>query len=492
MLPAAHPILTCAGAHALEKRLFAGDEAKEWQAMQKAGAAVGAAVLQDFREIGGFPAGGRVLVVAGKGHNGGDALIAAAEILRRESPAAADVHFVYGVPSIRPQAMRAWRELQQAFPERVRAVPLTGLAAAYAITLDGLFGYRYQPPLDARARSVLEKVNALGAALRAAIDLPSGWAEEGAFQADFTYATGIVKAPLLDLPNAGRLRYLDLGFFAAAIPKADAVLTSDVLAPLRTWRDPRADKRKLGHLFVLGGSREYPGAVLMTVLAALKAGAGLVSAFVPESLVPAFAARVPEAIWIGWPETPAGGLALEGRHLLLERLARAGAMVMGPGLGNDRESHALLRDLVGTVPHPLLLDADALRPEIVQAARGRLVLTPHAGEFARIAGRSDLRSYARKSGAVVVLKGPVTRIAHGGRILRSFFGGPVLARGGSGDLLAGIMGAQLALTPADLPAAASRGVVWHGRAADALARTRGAVAVRTTDLLDFLNEGLRL
>jgi len=491
MFPAAQPILTCAGAHVLERRRFADDAAGEWLAMQQAGAAVGVAVLADGMEIGGFPVAARLLAVAGKGHNGGDALIAAAEILRREITASADVLLVYGVQALRPLALRAWQELQQEFPTRVRAVTVRSLAAGYAIVLDGLFGYRYRPPLDERAKTALRRVNALPVRLRAAVDLPSGWDAPDAFQADFTYATGIVKLPLLGLANAGRLRYLDLGFFAPGDRSDMLVLTDQALDPLRRWRDPAADKRQHGHVFVIGGSRDYPGAVLMTVLAALRSGAGLVTAFVPESLVPAFAARAPEAIWVGWPETPAGGLALEGRHLLIERMDRADAFVMGPGLGRDRETLALVRDLVTAMRSPVLLDADALQPEIVGAARSALVLTPHAGEFARIAGRLDVGKFARKTGATVVLKGPVTRIAHDRRLCHSFFGGPVLARGGSGDLLAGIIGSQLASTPADPLAAACRGVVWHGRAADALARKHGAVAVRTTQVLDFLGPVLK-
>jgi hydroxyethylthiazole kinase-like uncharacterized protein yjeF len=488
---AAHPILSCAGAKALEARLFGGDEASEWVAMLQAGSAVAGAVLQDFREIGGFPGAGRILVVVGKGHNGGDALLATAEILKRHPQAAADILFGYGVRGLRPLARRAWQGLQQAFPDRVHAVTSRSLQTEYALSLDGLFGYQYRPPLDARSRSALKLVNALSVRLRAAVDLPSGWDAPDAFRADFTYATGIIKAPLLSLSNAGRLRYLDLGFFPIFTNAPDLVLTRRVLAPLQGSREAQADKRKLGHVFVLAGSRNYPGAALMTVLATVKSGVGLVSAFVPESLVPAFAAQVPEAIWIGCPETPDGGLALEGRHRLIERWDHATALVIGPGLGRERETLALVGETVRAAPVPMVLDADALQPEIVRAARTPLVVTPHAGEFARLAGKAELRDYAAATGATVVLKGPVTRIASGQTLYHNFFGGPVLARGGSGDLLAGLIGSQLAQTPADLLGAACRGVAWHGCAADALARSQGATAVRTTQVLDYLSTALR-
>jgi NAD(P)H-hydrate epimerase len=308
-------------------------------------------------------------------------------------------------------------------------------------------------------------------------------------------------------------------------------------------RAPLSDKRTFGHLFVIGGSRSYPGAALMCTRAALRSGVGLVTAFVPESLVPALAAIAPEAIWVGWPETPEGGLALEGLHLLRARLERATALVIGPGLGPEPETHTLAGEIVKLAEVPVVLDADALQPSILAAAQGkRVICLPHAGEFKRLAGgriaevsvaqggmgilpmsgaakttgetglRQDamagglpvprpadalepgldaLRAIAREASAVIVLKGSVTRISDGERIFHSFFGGPVLARGGSGDLLAGLTGGLLAQAPADPLLAACRGVVWHGLAADHLARDRGQVAVQVTQLLDYLPAALR-
>jgi NAD(P)H-hydrate epimerase len=347
------------------------------------------------------------------------------------------------------------------------------------------------------------------------------------FRADFTYATGSVKAPLLDPRNreaVGRLRYLDLGFFGqvervsdvappkrgSVVPNAlDWVLKSSVLAPLAALRASQSDKRTFGHLFLVGGSRGYPGAVLMCARAALRSGVGLVTAFVPESLVPAFAACAPEAIWVGWPEAPGGGLALAGLPLLRARLERATALVVGPGLGSEGETLALAGEIVKLREIPVVLDADALQASILGAAKGRRVIClPHAGEFQRLAGGREatstgLRAVAHETGATIVLKGPVTRIAsaespleRGGReagvcAYHSFFGGPVLARGGSGDLLAGLVGGLLAQAPDDPLVAACRGVVWHGLAADLLARDRGQVAVQATQLLDYLPAALR-
>ena len=487
MIPASYPILSCDQAGRWEAKLFAGDEAKEWPVMQQAGRAVAAAVLEDFQEIGGFPAHGRVLVLAGKGHNGGDALLAAEAVLTGFPSARVELAFVFGERVIRPLAAKAYRALARTATGRLTVVALDNLTGAYDLCLDGVFGFQFHPPAGPMVAKLLAQVNRLPIRLRAAVDLPSA----GLFRADFTYATGCVKEPLLAGENTGRIRYLDLGFFSGTEKGPDRVLTSAVLAPLAALRPPLSDKRSQGHLLVMGGSRSYPGAVLMTVLAALRSGAGLVTAFVPESLAPAFAARAPEAMWVGWPETPDGGLALEGRHLLLARLPRATALVIGPGLGREAETLALVMDLVQTVTIPVLLDADALQPDIVLARQGPLVLTPHAGEFARVAGKMELRAFSKKRQATVVLKGPVTRICDGAEVYHSFFGGPVLARGGSGDLLAGLIGGLLAQTPKEPLLAACRGAVWHGIAADLLARSLGQTAVQTTQLLDFLSAALR-
>jgi ADP-dependent NAD(P)H-hydrate dehydratase / NAD(P)H-hydrate epimerase len=487
---AAPPILTCAEARAFETAWFAGDEAREWAAMQRAGQAVAVAVLTDFRELENFPATARVLVLAGKGHNAGDALIAAHRLHALHPQVKIEVLFAFGERALRPLAQRAWRELS-----RFASRPSHLLSGTYDIVLDGVFGYQFRPPLPPAIAALMKAVNDLSVRLRAAVDLPSGLDAPDAFRADFTYATGIVKTPLLSLPNAGRIRYLDLGFFPApptTISSAQShtmgytlrVLTPTVLTPLRTLRSSQTDKRSFGHLLIVGGSRAYPGAVLMSVLAALRSGIGLVTAFVPESLAAGFAARAPEAMWVGWPETPDGSLALEGAYLLREKISRASALLIGPGLGREPETLALAKDLVAQSPVPLVIDADALQPDIVRAGSAARILTPHAGEYTRIAS-------AITPTMVTIQKAAITRIHASTTTYHSFYGGPVLARGGSGDLLAGLTAGLLAQTPDDTAGAAIRGTVWHGLTADALAQNQGQVAVTITQWLDYLPAVLR-
>ncbi|MBP7142606.1 MAG: NAD(P)H-hydrate dehydratase [Opitutaceae bacterium] len=487
------PVLTCQEAGGFEEGFFQGDEEKEWQAMQRAGRLLADAMTGDAGEIGGWGRNPRFLVLVGKGHNGGDALIAAELLLARNPGAHADIVFLFGERALRPLTLRAWRLYQENGFNRIGLLHSPGsLANAYDLVVDGVFGFQFRPPLPEGVGRWMERVNILDVRLRAAVDLPSGMSETNAFRADFTYATGIFKLPLLTLPHAGRLRLLGLGWqVPAGAACRKRILTDGTLEPLKRLRDPNSDKRTFGHLGVLGGSRQYPGAVLMTVRAALQSGCGLLTAFVPESLVASFAAAVPEAMWIGWPETPEGSLAMEGAHLLRERLERLTALVIGPGLGREAETLACLAAEMPVLRLPVVLDADALQTGIVTAGTCPRILTPHAGEFARIAGGLALNEYVARHEATVVLKGPVTQVASGGEHYMSLFGGPVLARGGSGDILSGIIGSLLAQHPGDPLGAAATGVVWQGLAADALARARGPMAVTSTQLLPFLTRALR-
>ncbi len=541
-----YPILTCAEAKAWEARLVQ-DEAAEWTAMQLAGQAVAQAILEDFKEVGGLPVKARVLVLAGKGHNGGDALLAAKTIMEKFPQARADVVLCFGDATLRPLARRALNELRHIVGQRInvaethpgasRHPSLEGIfdrpsarsplergarqgGVCWDLCLDGIFGFQFRAPMDADIAALIDTVNAhAGIKFRAAIDLPSGLGETNAstiFRADFTYATGIVKKPVLShgaANSVGRLRYLDLGFFGSACrsllagdatgespasrllqlqnDSAEMILLPSLLAPLAELRASQTDKRTFGHLFVVGGSRSYPGAVVLAVRAALRSGAGLVTAFVPERLAPEYAARHPEGMWVGCPESAGGGLSSGTVDLVRERVSRATAMLIGPGMGAENETLAMMQGIVRETNIPLVLDADALRPELMARVKGRpFIGTPHAGELQRIAPELYTADQFTAQLGVLVLKGPMTRVTDGKTTYYSPFGGPVLARGGSGDILAGLIGGLLAQKPDDLVLAACRGVVWHGRAADLLARARGQVAIEISEILEQLGPAL--
>jgi hydroxyethylthiazole kinase-like uncharacterized protein yjeF len=497
-----HPVLTCTEARAWEKARLT-DEILEWSAMQTAGTKLSLSILDDFREIGGFPAGGRILVLAGKGHNGGDALLAARQIIADRPDASVVVVLGFGPEELRPLAGRALDWLRQQAPERVKIEPLEAALEAgrhYALCLDGIFGFQFRPPMDPASARLISRVNKhTGIRLRAAVDLPSGVGLTSAaepFRADFTYATGSVKYPVLLPRNAGvvgRLRYLDIGLLQedSAPDATERILLPSLLQPLAGLRASQSDKRTFGHLLLVGGSGSYPGAVVLAARAALRSGAGLVTAFVPEALAPEYAARHPEVMWVGCPVTAQGGLAAGTADLVRARSAKATALLIGPGLGAEAETVALAAHLAGESKVPLVLDADALRPEVVARVRDKpFIGTPHAGEFDRIAPALFTDGNFTASQGVLVLKGPLTRVTDGKTIYHSPFGGPVLARGGSGDILAGLIGGLLAQSPGDPGLAACRGVVWHGRAADLLARRHGQVAIETSEILEQLGPAL--
>lgn len=156
MLPHTAPLLSCDEARRLEGDLFAGEEAREWAAMQQAGAAVAREALRDFEEIGGFAPAGRLLVLVGKGHNGGDALIAATAVLAHHPAARADVVFAFGERTLRPLARRAWQGLQ-AFADRVEVRRAEALSGPYELCLDGIFGFQFRPPVDAAVAALIDR-----------------------------------------------------------------------------------------------------------------------------------------------------------------------------------------------------------------------------------------------------------------------------------------------------------------------------------------------
>ncbi len=521
-MEACDPVMSCAAAQQWEKAQLPGDAAV-WTAMQAAGEAVAEQVFVDYAMMRRWPEKPALLVLAGKGHNGGDALLAAAGLRRRMPGASVMVVELVAVEEMRPLVRRAREELQATGPVEFFRCPDDGVGqwlellrqlasvAQWTVSLDGLLGMQGKPPLRDPLLSLVHMLNDWrGVDLKVAVDLPTGiFADDprDCLRADLTCATGIAKAPLFaedKRPLAGRLRYLPLGFFGAGLPPEIGlswIAGPAVLDHLWRWRDPSVYKGSQGHVFILGGSRSYPGAVMMNVRAALRSGVGLVTAFVPESLVAAFAAVVPEAIWVGWPETPGGSLALEGLHLFRQRSAQATAVLAGSGMTADAETAVLLQTLLRESGCPWVLDADALTNDILAVTEGRgdvpTILTPHRGEYRRLAGSDavvsdeNLAWLCHRSNVVMILKDSWTRVSGGEQVVWVPTGNAVLARGGSGDLLAGLVAGLVAESPDNPLMSAIRATYWHGHAADCLAREHGQRAVVCTDLLQYLAERQR-
>jgi NAD(P)H-hydrate epimerase len=254
-----------------------------------------------------------------------------------------------------------------------------------------------------------------------------------------------------------------------------------------------------------------PGAVLLNTLGAIRGGAGLVTTVTPGTLGLNLAGACPEAMWPSYPETHDGRLSPHGWSNLLVHLAKADAITAGSGTVPDTDSLMLYARLVAETKLPLVLDGGALHPSVINECKNRpadagpVVITPHAGEFIRLSAQPDenpadyvLKDWAKARKIILVLKGPCTRITDGKRLIQNFRGSPALARGGTGDVLAGILGAALAemhvrkpkSTPDDALEVVARSVYWHALAGEVLARHKGQSAARTLDLVDSLPEAL--
>jgi len=516
-----HPVLSCSAAVTWEESLLHGEEVKTWAAMRRAGESIALAALRDFEEIRPLPEDRfRVLVLCGTGHNAGDAILAASRVLVQLPNATATVLLVYGREKLRSLTLKALEELEQAAAARCTmsswsAEFAQNLAAeSFNLCIEGVVGMQIRPPLREPAGALFELIKSMDIELRAAVDLPAGLGDESApdgFEADFTYATGIAKAPLFlpgNTARTGRVRYLDLGFFDGGTPDSGnprAVLLPSGLRSLCSLRGAATDKRSYGHVMLLGGSRTMPGALAMATMAAVRGGAGLVTALVPANLSSRLAVLAPEAMWVPLPIDGEGALYVEESLWVVRRAsARATSMVIGPGMEVSRNSINLVSRLLRESNIPMVLDAGAICEESASAAASRsvnaapVVFTPHMGEFQRLCGGSIgedieavLMDFAKRTRSIVVLKGSITRICDGENIVYDTFGGPVLARGGSGDILAGLLGALIARRGADAFQSVCQAAMWHGLAAEHLARARGQQAVRTTEILDHLAPVLR-
>lgn len=517
------PVLTCSDAQTYEASVLS-DAAEEWSAMKRAGCGLARMIIDDYSELRLAPQRLRVLGLIGKGNNGGDALIACGQILADFPRAHVDLILTHPADEQRPLAAKAFQQLEgrvqthavsesQSTDELSDLLQTIGGDQGFHICIDGLLGMSFTPPLREPFAALIEAVNAYDLIdLRASVDLPSGrgdMSSELTFRADFSYATGIAKRPLFEgVADCGRIRYVDLGLFdsekAQGLESTESILLPRVLDPLRRLRPAAVDKRHFGHIFIVGGSAYMPGALLMAVKAAVRSGAGLVTAFAPSSVASALAAQVPEAMWIPWPESSNGTLTTRALPLLLDRVDQASAVLLGPGMGKDRNTELLTQEILRQVEQPVILDADALRSRVVEVAQkrkpqfGPVVITPHMGEFMRMAKLSKpdysskaLLDFTKFYRVVTVLKGANTRICDGQSIAYNTLGGPVLSRGGSGDILAGLIGGMVAQDNSSVTEAVARGVVLHGLAAQRLARAKGQVAVHTVEVLDYLHEVLR-
>jgi NAD(P)H-hydrate epimerase len=487
------PVLTCAEAAAEEARFIQGRTNVSWQLMQRAAQGIAQEALTFLNRRPH-----KILVLAGKGKNGADALLAAKNCCHNST--SIEVIFSDGIPR-NGLPYKAWKLCQK----KTTVVPQNRLTSLkkekFCLIFDGLLGQGFQAPLSDKIARLVEFSHSLKG-LRIAVDLPSGIGDDStgpAFRADLTISIGCLKRPLLS-PLAqrfvGRLRVIDIGL---PFPESnESCTTATLLSVLNQPRPARTDKRLQGKLLIIGGSENLSGAVMMNTAAALQAGTALVTTCLPQCIKAKAVVAYPEAMWRGFATSKDGSITVKNLPLIKKLLPQNEVLLIGSGM--SKSAVPFIQKAVKSFRGDLVLDADALRPEVIRKVSHakNLVLLPHAGEFKRLSRQSlsiaTGKKYAKKWNAIVVLKGPLTAITDGTRVVYIPWGGPILARGGSGDILAGMVGSLLARRKSlGLLAfnAVELAVTWHAFAADDLRKKWGEEAVRTTQLLSGLPSVLK-
>jgi NAD(P)H-hydrate epimerase len=492
--------------------------------MRAAGAAVARFVLREYagRE--------RVVVLCGKGNNGGDGFVAAHDL--REAGRQVTV-FLLGRPEDLQgdarQAYELWRGWRGCVELLDEPMALDGEAFQHAmmqaeLCVDAVVGTGVRPPLRGMAAALKGILDQLDMPV-VAVDLPSGWdadsreqSSPGAFRADavvtftapklahaFGNMTGRAGGPMVVAP---------IGSPEEAVRSEQRLRwTGDAKRVFEAARPADSHKGMYGHVLVVGGGAGKSGAPAMASLAALRAGAGLVTAAVPEGVLGLVAGVAPELMTIPLAqgakgEIAAGNLSAEKME---ELLARTTVLAMGPGLGQEPETEQFVLGMLDRVAErreiAVVLDADALNivakhKEKLRGGGRTMVLTPHPGEMARLAGvttrqvqeeREALaRRFSQEHQVTLVLKGWRTLIAHpDGMVAVNTTGTPGMAKGGSGDILTGMVAACLAQHPRPAWEAVEAAVYLHGLAAQLALREQDEHTLLATDTVEHLARAFR-
>jgi NAD(P)H-hydrate epimerase len=495
------------------------------QLMRAASSAVAALAREQF------PQARRVTVLCGRGNNGGDGMMAA----RLLADAGLEViTLLLGAPEqLTGDAAVAYGELTSQKRGKIHVVTSAKSLADHDdalntdLIVDAVLGTGFKPPLKGLALDALMWMQRGRApnltpilAPILAIDLPSGWPAD---ETSATFAGPAFPADAVITFTApkpahvfGQLtRRWDQPVVVAPIGSPDSAIVSALnldwagssLALAQAPRVAEANKSNFGHVLVVGGtfgsSGGKAGAPAMTALAAMRAGAGLVTAAVPAPALPVVASFAPELMT--WPlvATRAGQIAAKNleKKQIAELIAGKSVLAIGPGIGQGAETAKFVAGLLGAMKIPAVVDADALnilaaKPALIKKlAKGRtLVLTPHPGEMARLAEMTvaavqanrleTARDFAQRMGVILVLKGARTLIAHpDSRVAVNTSGNPGMAKGGSGDLLTGLIAGLLAQFPHNPAQAVEAAVYLHGLAADLAVREGDEHTLLPTDSL---------
>jgi NAD(P)H-hydrate epimerase len=491
--------------------------------MENAGTAVAKFVCAQYCEAT------TVTLLCGTGNNGGDGFVAARALLSEgkritvvllgeESKLQGIAADAFGLLDRSAIAIRV-------VTEESAALGLRGLLDGSDVILDAVVGTGFKPPLRGIA-VVVRDLLAKTSKPVVAVDLPSGWdadsqaqTVEGAFRANavVTFTAPKIAHVLGHMTGSdvfGPVVVAPIGSPEEAVESTSGLTWTGTSK--RLFQQPRvidSNKGMYGHVILAGGASGKAGAPSMASLAALRAGAGLVTAAVPKSILNTVALITPELMTAPLQEDESGSVALSNTEpRVLDRLLKKITVIaIGPGIGTEGEASEFVRKLVASTDLPLVIDADGLNAFQGQASllkdaskggKRTIVLTPHPGEMATLLGittkevQADrlhlARTFARDHGVTLVLKGWRTLVAHpDGDVAVNTTGNPSMAKGGSGDILTGIVAACLAQQKNHVRDAVNAAVYLHGLAADFAAHRMDEHTVLATDTVAHLSDAFR-
>lgn len=477
--------------------------------MENAGRGAAEMLHRHYAEL--FP--GPLLILAGRGNNGGDGYVMARHLLnwgwQVRTLVLAEADAIRGDAAVNLSALRQMQGDVRFVPDAVQLEKALATAGEVRLLVDALFGTGLSAAVTGHYGRAIDWINTSGLPVLA-VDIPSGIdATFGqilgkAVRAELTSTFACAKLGQALHPgvgHCGRLEVLDIGIPAALLAATgddallvDAAMAASLLPP----RPVTGHKGTFGHLLVVAGAAGKTGAAALTAEGGMRIGSGLVTLACPASSQEILAVKLTEVMTTALAEVD-GTLSLQALDQIRLLWSDKKALAIGPGIGQAEETSALVRRLVRECPLPLVIDADGLnalgcRPEFLsQCPPLQAVLTPHPGEMARLTGMSVVeveadrvgvaRRFAVDHAVTLVLKGARTVIAFpDGQVRINANGNPGMASGGMGDALTGMIGGLLAqgLTP---PAAAVLGVYLHGLAGDLLAERQGMAGLIASDLL---------
>jgi NAD(P)H-hydrate epimerase len=487
--------------------------------MENAGSRVVDFLCETFRPLHQH----RVMVVCGKGNNGGDGFVVARQLFTRKLCADLTVIELFDPELLKGDAAENRRMLDACGCPVARGLPSERSLAT--IVVDAILGTGLKGSAEGPALEAIHQVNQLfPLATKVAVDIPSGLPSDGErstgdfVHADYTVTFTAPKPSQVLSPiyeHVGKLIVYPIGTPAelcGANPAFKLNLTTETdLRDLFKKRPQDSNKGMYGHVLVVGGSFGKSGAPSMSGLGAYRSGAGLVTVAIPKSVLTTVAAVRPELMTEPLEETPSGRIGVSQADHILRLLEKMTVLAVGPGLGMEDETVQLVQRLYAQAETPAVCDADALNalagklPQITDKIR---ILTPHPGEMSRLTGKSvkevqtdrlhTAQEFAEKTGATIVLKGDRTVIAFpDGETWINPTGSPSMATGGTGDILTGMIAGLVAQHP---PTKEQRNTwkraviaaVWlHGRCGELAAKRLGEESTLAMDLLDSLPEAIR-